>query len=268
MDVINFLLRENGTQVDLGRMGALIPLLNSYKFDTYINTPVVPFDFLRSKILPLLPVVERQGQDGLYYDIVKWTANPIEAIYTVNADNRTVSRSAPLVKRVQGELYNEFTIEFGQFAKTGRYTRRTTITAQAGFLSGANPLSNILGNSVPNVRIFANLFCSLSQSRFGVKPAPPIKAGAIWDDVTALRVLRDRAERDALPKRVTQYTGGPHLEWLAGAEGSIVLVQDTPAGLNGVVARIDNVAVGAADGRVVIDVTILDDPTQYERLTA
>ena len=61
VDHITFLLRLNGTEVDLGRMESLNPLLRSYKFDVMVNTPRVAFDVLRSEIIKLLPVVGREN---------------------------------------------------------------------------------------------------------------------------------------------------------------------------------------------------------------
>ncbi len=256
-DVISFLLQLNGTAVDFGRMAALEPELNGYLFDAFINTPIVAFEWLQKNILPLLPVIERQGEFGLYYDVERWEARATDVTVRLDADSGAVHRIAPIVKRQQGEIYNEFTIEFAPRLATTRYTQRLILTAQDLVLSELN-------QTLSDTRVVGDLRCALSQRKFEkVKPAPPIQTSAVWEPATALKILRDRASRDALPKRVTVYQGGAELEYVV--EGAIALVIDTKRGahLPGNIARVDNVQVG--DGTTVLSVTLLDDPLEVKR---
>jgi hypothetical protein len=249
-------------------MAALRSRLNTYFFDGFLNVPIVPFDWLRSNILGLLNLVEREGEFGLYYGLEIWDARAgdINIHLRFDVDSRAVQSTAPLVLRRQGEIYNQFSIEYAPFLTTGRYLRRRILGGDNGIVANLDDP----GVGVDS-RVYSDLRCSLSQRRFpdpdsrrGIRPAPPIRSAVIRDDATALRILRDRAARDALPKRVTQVTGGPELEWIE--EGAIGKYINSAHGCPGNVCRVDNVTVGG--GLTIIDLTLLDDPIQSPRLTA
>ena len=259
VDLIEYMLRRNGTAVDYGRMSSLRSRLGTYVFDGFINTPTSPFEWLRREVLPLVNLIEREGELGLYYDHEVWDADETDVTVRFDVDQRAVSMTAPLVLRRQAEIYNQFAIEYAPFLATGRYLRRR-------ILGGDNGIVATLDDPGVGVdsRVVSDLRCSLSQRRYGLRPAPPIRSAVLRDDATALRILRDRAARDALPKRVTQVTGGTDLEWVN--EGAIGLLINTEAGLPGNVCRVDNVTVG--NGLTVCDLTLLDDPIQSPRSTA
>jgi len=265
VDVIEFMLVKNGTPVDFGRMAALRSRWNSMYFDSFINTPVNAYDWLRSEILSLVNLVEREGDLGLYYGAEIWDANEQDVTVRFDVDLGAWRQTAPLVLRRQGEIYNEFTIEYRPYLTSGRFLSRRILTGTSGVLGDAGDAG--VGT---DSRVIADLRCALSQRRFrtaldrsGVRPAPPIRAASVRDDATAVRILKDRAARDALPKRVTQVTAGPEAEWVE--EGAIGLLINSAAGLGGNICRVDNVTVG--DGLTVCDLTLLDDPIQTPRLT-
>lgn len=266
--MIEYLLLRNGTTVDLGRMEALRSRLGTYFFDGFINMPSNPFDWLRKEVLPLLNLVEREGEFGLYYGHEIWDARAgdINVHLRFDVDQRAVQSTAPLVLRNQSEIYNQFSIEYAPHQATGRFLRRRILGGDNGIVANLDDP----GVGVDS-RVLSDLRCSLSQRRFPnpdnpkkIRVAPPIRSSVIRDDITAVRVLRDRAARDAIPKRVTQVTGGPEFEWVE--EGAIGLYINAAHGCPGNICRVDNVTVGA--GVTVIDLTLLDDPIQTARLGA
>jgi hypothetical protein len=264
IDMIEYMLVRNGTAVDFGRMAALRSRWNSYVFDAFINTPVNAFDWIRREVLGLVNFVEREGEHGLYYGAEIWDADERDVTVRFDIDKGSWRQTAPLVLRRQGETYNEFTIEYRPFLTSGRYLSRRILTGDSGVLGALDDVG--VGT---DSRVIADLRCARSQRRYsspanptGVRPAPPIKAASVRDDVTAVRILRDRAARDALPKRVTQVTGGPEMEWIE--EGAIGLLINAEAELAGNLCRVDNVTVG--DGLTVCDLTLLDDPIQTDRV--
>ena len=264
IDVIEYMLVRNGTTVDFGRMANLRSRWNSYFFDSFINNPINAFDWLRREVLGLVNLVEREGEHGLYYAPEIWDATEQDVTVRFDVDKGAWRQTAPLVLRRQGEIYNEFTIEYRPFLPSGRFLSRRILTGDSGVLGDPSDV-----NVGTDSRVIADLRCALSQRRYrtadnrtGVRPAPPIRASSVRDDVTAVKLLKDRAARDALPKRVTQVTAGPEWEWVE--EGTIALIINTESGLPGNICRVDNVTVG--DGLTVCDLTLLDDPIQLDRL--
>jgi len=265
VEVIEWALRMNGTTVDYASMAQLRSRLGSYYFDGVINSPVVPFDWLRQEILPLMSLVEREGEFGIYYALERWDSDEVDAGVRFDVDAGAIRQTAPLVLREEGEIYNQFSIEYAPHLITGKMLRRRILTGDAGFIGDTGDPA-----ITADTRVLGDLRCALSQrlyrsgdNRTGVRPAPPIRSMSVRDDATAVSLLRDQAAKSALPKRATQLTGGTDWEWLE--EGAVGVFVNSAVGCPGNICRVDNVTVGGS-GDVVVDITLLDDPIQTSRL--
>ena len=95
-DVIIWALRRSGGDlaVDFEELEKLRPVLNDYRIDTFINdATITALKWLRSVVLPILPVVETTTGKGWSLAYIDWCASEADALGTLVAD-RDVFRAS------------------------------------------------------------------------------------------------------------------------------------------------------------------------------
>lgn len=247
--VIEWVLLEHfDGQVDRARMSAARPFLDAFKVDTYINAPVVAWDWLAREILPYLPVELREGPDGVYPAVLRYDLTVRDAVVHLDATDGTgnVSRSSSVA--LVGEPVNELTIDYRPGGESGsRWLARRVLTARSGRPSGVD------GSPTTDTRVLVHPLCAASQARYGLRPRR-LQLSSVWDTTTALQIGRHILDRDALPRRAVQYTGGVWLEE-AIEIGQAVTVTDPDLHLTGAVAMVADLTPGSAE--TVLDLLIL-----------
>lgn len=247
------------TDIDDPSFSAHADFLNAYKFDTFINEPIDPEEWIQSEIIPFLPIAPLEGAEGLYFYRRRFNASRTEAVARLDADTQRISRGSAITTQ-STQIVNEVTVEFQPDRSTGRFRSRVTISAD-DLTRGEDELeAGLLEN---DVRIQASYRARLSRQRFD-RQSISIQLNAVWDEPTAVRIATDIISEQALPRRFVDYVGETDLE--AFGIGDIVILNDTSVELIDVVALILDMTVGGPD--VVLHFELIDDPIQLERLAS
>ena len=231
-DVLLWLARRSrGVPVDIVRMETSAPHLRQFLVDTSIvpapGETIAPWDWAEDHLLPLLPVSVARGPDGLFLVVWRPDATATDAAAHINtAAGGNAARSGPVESSSLKEVSNEVTIEYGVDAKTDKPTKRKTITGDPLEIEANDDATQ----SVHAVRSFGT---------YGRRAAKPIKTDIIWDDSTALAILRWHSRRFSLPTEATEYRCAAHLAWLE--PGHVVTVTDSDLGLKDRVALVEAV---------------------------
>jgi len=240
--------------IDTGRMQAQQAALDAYLIDGFINRPVNVWEFVVKEIIPLLPVIMRQTSRGLYFQYVDWAATALDAVARLDASTGEIERTTPVASGASG-VFNEISIEFSPFATSTRYEKRRVLTAEAGVLSQNTDLDQ-------DSRIIGDYACDVSQRLFGIKPLA-IRTSYIWEAATAVRIIRDKANQMALPKRAIGYLGAADL---AGLEvGSIVIINDPEISVFNEPAILMDVEIGRGS-QAAVNVVLIDNIAQSARI--
>lgn len=234
--------------IDRGLMATYQDALNAYKVDSYVNTPTSVWSWVESAVLSMLPVVVREGPDGLYFLPIRFDSGADDVVAYLSADRHEIERSSSVARLAQ-DVVNEVTVRYGPLRESGKYAGTYTITAQAGKLSAA------VTSDGDDTTILGSYLARLSQARYGVRPRT-IDLAHTWDPATALRVAQDQIERFAWPKRTVSYTSDRELA--AIEPGSLVAITDSALHLTDALARVYDVAI-SGEG-VSLDLVLLDHP--------
>ncbi len=258
-DVICGLLRERAPDtVDWSRMPELEAVLGLYQVDSWIDAQVYPWEWIRSVLLPFLPVVERQGQRGRYLAVQRWHASTSRVVLELDADRGDASRTSRRELDSSG-IANEITVLYRPQGPTGgpERTHSYANTSAAGPLK--SPLAPVTATVLPargdylarwtitgDRRVAARDPSAIleplavrSFQRYRTLPTALVELDWCWDEATALRVGRDRLEQFALPRSYISYRIAPHAigDELPSA-GDEVLINDTEMRFDGRLAVI------------------------------
>ena len=235
-DVIRWALQASSIRVDNSRLGEL-SVLDAFKIDTYINTPVSPWAWLQSEVLPVLPVTVGTGPDGIF--VVPWLARAVvaEQAVAILEDGRNVTRRSGLVYTAVGDVYNEITLRYAPNVATGAFAGRRTL---GGYRYAAD-----------DPQTSPAYWCKRSQAIFG-RRSFVIETSVIYDDATADAVVAHLARRYSHPRREVVFSAGRDLDWLR--PGDVVLVTDASVSLAAVPAVVGSISYSddALDIQVVI----------------
>jgi len=252
-DVLTYLLRQTGMQVDAGRCAAAASLLNDYKIDCAIDARVNIWEWLSANLLPLLPCSIATGPEGLYPVLWRYDARADQARWTIDVDaDPTISR-AGRVKIDSSKVANRFRIDFCR-------NRRTDEPMQYRGLDATYDPDE------PSVR--GSYLCAVSQARYrssrdsGVREKQ-LDTSIIWDVATADAILAVQARAYALARRTVSYVVGGE-RWDAIERGDIVTITDSEIGLEAQVAMVREVQWDSS-GSVGLSLLIIEDPARDKR---
>ena len=225
-DVIRWALSESTIRIDHGRLAEL-SILNSYKIDSYINTPTSPWGWLLSEVLPLLPVSVGTGPDGLF--VVPWLARALEASQAVDhlETGRNCTREGAAVYTSVSDVYNHLTIQFAPSADGGTFARHRTLSGDR------------VNTSDPNTA--PGYWCRRSAAIFG-RRSLSVEASVVYDLATADAILGDLERRHSHPRREIIYSLPRRMDWLR--PGDVVTLTDPDLHLSSVVALVGSIAYG------------------------
>jgi len=263
--VIRHLLETyTDVQLDTGRLAVEVERMDGIKIDTFWNAPTRVEDWLRSEVLPLLPVAPIEGEHGLYYRWLAWTATRLEVKAHLSADAGQIERTSP-VRAASFTAANQIAIQYRHDRVSGRYRARSVISADGNVIDGDIGQSS----TVRDTRSIASFACAVSRSRYqtvdgdaGVRPLE-LASSALWDRASAVLVLQWLAARHALPKRAVEYDAAPEWEWLP--TGSVVSLTDSELHLSDELAIVTKRTVG--DTAVGLQCVMIDDFAAASRLT-
>ena len=239
-------------QIDRGAMESEAVYLDNFKIDTVINDTTAPLEYIRRALVPVFPIREVRGPNGLYFRAENWLANQSDAIGLLSADSRQVARASS-VRSGGGPIANEITLKY-RYERLSTYTRLRTLGARHGVW--AYP------GAPTDPRVLSSLTCATSQAVYGLH-SKTIETAAIWEDATAVAVLQHLSAKMAHPKRRVTITGGALLE--SFPPGAVIAYTDSELHCDQAIALVDSVTMSA--GETALNLILLDDPIRTNRVT-
>ena len=189
-DVIVWALRRSGGSlpVDYDNLEQLRERLNEYRIDLWINdVEIRALEWLRSNILPILPVVETSTDKGWALSYIDWEANEADALGTLTADRDIFRASSARVINAD-DLVSHVTVTYrpSDAAHTpfGGYLAQVSLTPDLYLKADTSALGFQDNPSYPD-RI-----AKISAARYGLRKTE-IQIDQTWEDATALRIARD-----------------------------------------------------------------------------
>jgi hypothetical protein len=118
-DVIQNVLGYSKYRFDSRRIAGIADQLNVYAVDAVIDAQVRPWDWVRSNLIPMLPVSVTNGTNGVYF--VPWTAtsgNPV-AVLDDGVDHGV--EFARTIETDTQQINNDLTLEYALDVRTDTY---------------------------------------------------------------------------------------------------------------------------------------------------
>lgn len=233
--ILRRLLVDSGLSVDWVRMAPTLALLRGWRVGLYVDQETTAIEAIRNRLLPYLPLVEIPGGDGLWYAYADPLVAPVEAELIVG--QHLLGRVGRMSLSDMEAIRNSFTISYGWEGFSSEYQSSAELNADNDAL------------------------CYLSQQLYGVREDEAIECDVTWDAATALRMLRARASRLALPRRVITYEVAADLYWLTA--GAVVTLTDAGYGIAGeraIVASVNRSLVPFQVRLEIVDRTAVSRP--------
>ena len=195
--VIEAILAHSTLPIDRGSLSAARSYLDAWKIGAYIVEPISPMEWVTDALLPLLPVALLTGPSG--WRIVPTPLEPTQSrtIGTLTA-SQSIRRDGRVRRIGRDEVANRVELLYGI---------ETT--------DGEPRSSAVVGPAWDGVEHPA-LSTRLSAQIYGIQPRSE-ETVAVYDDATAMRIVRHIASIYAYPRDVVTYTG-QRLQWLQPAD--------------------------------------------------
>lgn len=242
------ILRLTSVPVDRGRWAAAEGYLNRYLFDFVIDAQVVPWDFARQNVLPLLPVSIVTGPDGLYGVVWRYDATAADAVAHLDTGTDLEIERSSTVTADRSNIINRITVKYGKALRTGRWLAQVTLDADD--TDGAIP----------------DLYCALSQRRYQRPDGQPlvvekvIEAVCVYDDATATAIAQWHARAFALARRRVSYTvSEARYGWME--RGAIVTLTDADLYIDAQLCIVESIAIDGS-GRLDLGLLMVADPVR------
>jgi len=129
-DVIQYVLGYSKYRFDTRRIAGIADQLNTYAIDATIDAQVRPWDWVRSNLIPILPVSVTNGTNGVYF--VPWaTASGNPACTLDDSIDHGVEFALTMETDTQ-QICNDLTLEYALDVRTDTYqqTLRALPTSQ------------------------------------------------------------------------------------------------------------------------------------------
>jgi len=214
-DVIVDLLARTGARTDYGRWQAAARLLAGYRLDFVIDARVKIMEFLRSAILPLLPLSIESGPAGDYPVVWQYDAPAVDATAAINADRDPAISRASAIKGDSSQIANAFALQYAYSVRTGSYTE--TVTRDA--------------TTCP--------YCAASERRWG-RVERQVQTVVVYDSATAAAILAWMARAYTGVRRSVSYLVPATY---ALTRGQVVTLTDSLVSLSAVVCLVSDVQV-------------------------
>lgn len=191
-DVIAWALRRSSVRVDWQRLAALAPLA-SILLDTAIWEQAAPLDWLRSQVLPLLPVGAASGPGGLYWYPLLPDAPPV----TTLLDGHGCYWGGG-VEIDHGDILTRIVVEYAIGGQSGRPHRRVTLTGWTDPYEADDP------------DVLVDPWAALATRAAG-RRSEVITAATVCDTSSAVQIGRHLLRLRSQPRRTLTVTADPDL---------------------------------------------------------
>lgn len=220
--VLRWLLVQSGATIDWARQEEALQRLGGWEVGLWVDEATDALELIRERLLPILPLVEVSGSgSGLWYALSDPHMRDIEM--RLIAGQQLIGREGPITYSDTDALRNSFVLEYAYDANTQKYAATATLNADNDAL------------------------CYLSDQIFGTIADDTIRTTCTWDEATAYRILRARAARLALPRRVLAYYVADDT-MAAIRAGMVVSIEDEDSGLAAQPAVVTEVRFGGSNG--------------------
>lgn len=250
--IIEDLFETAGVTIDRGRFAPSRARFDRLLLDFALTEPVRPEDFVDTHLGDLLPVLRREGDAGVWYDLWRYAATSADVeVHLVGdpvdeAENAgiPVTRSSSVVWGDAREVENDITLQY--LATRNGYAKSIRLVGGAAPDSEVNELGSYI--------------CSVSQARYGSRPVV-LTSDIVAEDATAHLVLQMRAQWKALTRRSFQISGGAELAVLG--PNSVVTYSEAGLFLERALGLVKQVSI-RLDG-VTVEIELLDRPDRRGR---
>lgn len=239
-DVMLFVGRNGGRAFDFQAQESQRAALEGLHIDgclTELDMRLVPW--FEQTLLPLFPLARVRTRRGIYWRHINYGASPVDAVAILNADEGR-ARRATSIRTPTDSVKNRFTLHFGFTMRSGEYTSRRTLAAEA-----EAPLPWFQTPSlVEDERVVGSPVLARSTDAFRLREADLVETKFVWAAGTAAAILEYWARRDAFPRsRVTYSWDAREARQLE--PGDVVCVTDSEAGFDADVGIVKAVWLGS-----------------------
>lgn len=254
-DVLHWLMRQSNKPIDHGRFAAAAPLLNGFKIDAVIDSPVKPYDFARDEILPLIPARLVTGPEGIYPVVFRYHATASDAVATLDTGIDPRIQRGSRIRVDSSRIANNFILDYAYSVRTSKYWATAEL--------GAGPFDS----DAPEVK--ASIYCKLSQQRYRYANGRArvvtrkLQSRVIYDSATAQAVLAWQARAYSLAVREVSYLV-PEKEWAWLERGMVLLLNDPEIHVSGWVVHVLDVQILDND-LLGLELMYLEDPPRDAR---
>ena len=221
-DVIRWALSQSGLKVDRGRTVSNVDTLNDFLIQGFIGETVDIMDWLKTEVLPLLPVSLAVSGQGVYPIVWDYRATSVASL-TSGIDIQRVGR----VEYQDNEIRNEISLRWAYNVASQDFSRRSTLTGDP-----IAETSNLVGR---------NVFTQSSRARFGSR-ASESESTMVADLATAYKILAWQSIAFGKKHRRLKYDADISLGWLN--PGDIVEISDEPLSLMSQRMMVQNIKWG------------------------
>ena len=237
-DVLLMLYSASSLRVDTAAWQSMVPILNRWRLDGYIDELVSPSELARRAILPILPVQVIASDDGLAPVVWPWLdLDSSVAVYALE-EGPGFSR-ASRVSYSDNEPVAEVVFRYRPDAESGDYTDAVTVSA------GETPYGQVSG-------ALFGAFASGST----------VDASWVWDRPTAQSLASARLVARCVPRRRVRYAADPDVYGIGGdmelRPGQVISLTDDGLSMSGELCVVAEVEQTPVEMSVVLE--LRDDP--------
>jgi hypothetical protein len=245
-DVLEWALSKSTLDIDRGRMAAAADKLNAFKLAGYTDDlAATPWDWVRTRILPILPVEIRRGPDGLYPVVHQYDATAADSLEDIDTQRDGLHRTTGVEYRPSrhGEVANEIRVMYALSGPTNEYTRTCVVHGDPQIGTGAD--------------LYLSHTCR--RSRIQSPTAQPmvhtVNADLVYDSATAAKIGHWLAAAKSIPSRMVTYQAPMRLAYLH--PGDVVTLTDSDLALTAQLCLVRSVSLQDAP-TITIQVETLD----------
>ena len=215
-DLLRYLFDRGGIKADHAAFIAMAPVLDQFQFAGHVNDPLVTaWQFVRSQLLPLMPIALRVGPDGVY----PVNLSPVGHLSSIQQISASAGQGFERVSPVQStrslsDVSNTFGLDWYLNARDGRLTKTSTLSVDESVTD--------------RVRVQAT---QRSVEMHGAREGEGMDASYVYETATTDKILRWQAYTRGFLNFSAQYVAAHHWGWLH--VGDQVSLTDSGISLSG-----------------------------------